>query len=162
MKFLLIISLFLSTFSLFLFHPMSLGLILLLQTIMMSIISGMMNSFWFSYILFLIMIGGMLILFIYMTSIASNEKFKYSNKLTIMFMTMNLMLISSIILDNYFINMLNSEMINFIKINSSFTMNKFINLPSSIIFYLLIIYLLITMIAVVKICLTNKGPLRQT
>jgi len=38
------------------------------------------RRFWFSYILFIIIIGGMLVLFIYITRLASNEIFSPSNK----------------------------------------------------------------------------------
>ena len=49
------------------------GLTLLIQTILVSIISGLITkTFWFSYILFLVFLGGILVLFIYVTSLASN------------------------------------------------------------------------------------------
>jgi hypothetical protein len=39
------------------------------------------TKFWFSYILFIIIIGGILVLFIYITRLASNEIFISSNKI---------------------------------------------------------------------------------
>nr|ALI86981.1 NADH dehydrogenase subunit 6 [Cryptolestes turcicus] len=55
---------FISLMFMFLNHPLSMGLMLLLQTICISILSGiMMINFWYSYMIFLIMIGGMLVLF---------------------------------------------------------------------------------------------------
>ena len=39
------------------------------------------KSFWFSYILFIIIIGGILVLFIYIRRLASNEIFSPSNKI---------------------------------------------------------------------------------
>jgi len=39
------------------------------------------RRFWFSYILFIIIIGGILVLFIYITRLASNEIFSPSNKI---------------------------------------------------------------------------------
>nr|YP_010352242.1 NADH dehydrogenase subunit 6 [Reticulitermes dabieshanensis]UOL50336.1 NADH dehydrogenase subunit 6 [Reticulitermes dabieshanensis] len=63
-------------------HPLAMGMMLLLQTMMTCMISGTMyKSFWFSYILFMIMIGGMLVLFMYMTSLASNEMFYPTSKM---------------------------------------------------------------------------------
>merc|ERR1712221_33590 len=60
-------------------HPLAIGLALLSQTILICLITGLSSSsFWFSYILFLIFLGGMLVLFIYVTSLASNEIFKPS------------------------------------------------------------------------------------
>nr|ALO76579.1 NADH deshydrogenase subunit 6 [Melyridae sp. 'Dasytidae' GENSP01] len=162
---LMIFSMFMSFCMIFLQHPLSLGMILLSQTLLTSLIINMINyNFWYSYILFLIMIGGMLILFIYMTSIASNEKFKISNLLIFMFTFMIMMIIMLMIMDNlYFnINSINFEMIPYNKnMNPNLSLNKYFNFPSYMIFYLSIIYLLITLIAVVKISNFNLGPLRQ-
>nr|ALO70701.1 NADH deshydrogenase subunit 6 [Medon apicalis] len=143
-------------------HPLSMGMILLSQTIMTSLISGMLYmNFWFSYILFLIMIGGMLVLFIYMTSIASNEIFKFSMKIMIM-MSMLMMLTMFMIyymdiFNNTYLNLNNTMIENYMNLS----LNKFINYPSNFILFLMIIYLFITLIAVVKITNMNSGPLRQ-
>nr|AEP27470.1 NADH dehydrogenase subunit 6 [Liophloeus tessulatus] len=153
----------LSMILIFLNHPLSLGLILLLQTILISLITGILNlNFWFSYILFLIMIGGMLILFIYMTSIASNEKFKFSKNL--MFMS-NFMLISTLIFywnKEFHINKMNiSNSININTYNINLSMNKFFNYPNMMMIIMLMIYLLITLIAIVKITQSKMGTLRS-
>nr|UBS93988.1 NADH dehydrogenase subunit 6 [Saperda tetrastigma] len=157
------LSISLSLIFIFLTHPLSLGLILLLQTTLIALLSGSMSyNFWFSYILFLIMIGGMLILFIYMTSVASNEKFKFSSKLTVMFITSMspLLLLFS---DFFFFNkMSNIDLINqSTNFWFSLTLNKFINWPQNLIFTMMIIYLFITLIMIVKITNINYGPLRQ-
>nr|APX39226.1 NADH dehydrogenase subunit 6 [Chrysolina vernalis] len=149
----------------FLKHPMSLGLILLIQTIMISSITGMMNyNFWFSYILFLIMVGGMLILFVYMTSVASNEKFKFSTKLlnVIFFSTMIFMffIFTDQFYYSFYLNMLDMMNQNYIK-NNNLSMNKYMNFPNNIIIYMMIMYLFITLIMVVKITSYHYGPLRQ-
>nr|YP_010238975.1 NADH dehydrogenase subunit 6 [Megalinus hunanensis]QTE20690.1 NADH dehydrogenase subunit 6 [Megalinus hunanensis] len=144
-------------------HPLSMGLILLFQTIMISLISGLlMFNFWFSYILFLIMVGGMLILFIYMTSIASNEKFKYSNKITMILLISFLISLYLMFKDKFIFNLMNLNNES-LEINNSMNlmMSKFINWPNNILIFMLIIYLFITLIAVVKIADNNNGPLRQ-
>nr|YP_009440945.1 NADH dehydrogenase subunit 6 [Sinodendron yunnanense]AKN01382.1 NADH dehydrogenase subunit 6 [Sinodendron yunnanense] len=151
-----------STMIILLNHPFSLGAILLCQTLIVALITGLMSyNFWYSYMLFLIMIGGMLVLFIYMTSVASNEKFKYSNKVFFM----SLMIIIPVIilflsLDPFFSYMNNQ---NFMNSNNyiNFSLIKFINMPTSLILASVIIYLFITLIAVVKITDINFGPLRQ-
>nr|ARH53789.1 NADH dehydrogenase subunit 6 [Cortodera humeralis] len=150
---------------LFLNHPLSFGLILLIQTILISLITGVMNlNFWFSYILFLIMIGGLLILFIYMTSIASNEKFKFSNKILNFIMLMILFNLTIYFTDSYLFsfNLDNFDLVNqnnFYQNNIS--MSKFLNWPNNLMIYLMILYLLITLIVVVKITKIKFGPLRQ-
>nr|ARH54257.1 NADH dehydrogenase subunit 6 [Cucujus haematodes] len=162
MNIMISLSMTLTFLFLFMNHPLSFGIILLLQTILISLISGYISSnFWYSYILFLIMVGGMLVLFIYMTSIASNEKFKFSSKLFMMtaLYPVTLILIS---MDKFFINYNNSnELINMENLNFSFSMNKYMNWPTNMLYLMMIIYLFITLIAVVKITNIKYGPLRQ-
>nr|WKU84068.1 NADH dehydrogenase subunit 6 [Orthoprosopa multicolor] len=151
-------------------HPLSMGLMLLIQTIMICCITGLMTkSFWFSYILFLIFVGGMLVLFIYVTSLASNEMFSLSMKMTTMFI-INTMLLMLVILfmDKLILmfNSLNNEMISLTNLNSyikenSMNLNKLYNYPTNMITILLINYLLITLIATVKITKLFYGPLRS-
>nr|YP_009971718.1 NADH dehydrogenase subunit 6 [Thesaurus albertalleni]QNG56428.1 NADH dehydrogenase subunit 6 [Thesaurus albertalleni] len=147
---------------LFMNHPLSFGLILLIQTILTMFITGMMSlNFWYSYILFLIMIGGMLVLFMYMTSIASNEKFKFSLNLTYLFLMSFLILPLTLLMNNN-IKYFNE---NFISQNKSsmyqLSMNKYMYMPSMMIYLMIIIYLFITLIAIVKITNISYGPLRQ-
>nr|YP_006576014.1 NADH dehydrogenase subunit 6 [Cucujus clavipes]ACZ58539.1 NADH dehydrogenase subunit 6 [Cucujus clavipes] len=162
MNIMISLSMTLTFMFLFMNHPLSFGIILLLQTILISLISGYISSnFWYSYILFLIMVGGMLVLFIYMTSIASNEKFKFSSKLFMLmaFYPLTLIFIS---MDSFFINSNNSnELLNLENLNFSFSMNKYMNWPTNMLYLMMIIYLFVTLIAVVKITNINYGPLRQ-
>nr|QXJ79791.1 NADH dehydrogenase subunit 6 [Suinzona cyrtonoides] len=149
----------------FLKHPLSLGLILLIQTIIISMLTGMMNyNFWFSYILFLIMIGGMLILFIYMTSIASNEKFKFNFKLFMFFSLMMILILIFLSMDKFYVSLMLQPLDvmnqNLIK-NNYLSMNKYLNYPNILILYTMIIHLFITLIMVVKITNIHYGPLRQ-
>uniref|UniRef100_A0AAU7YTQ0 NADH-ubiquinone oxidoreductase chain 6 n=2 Tax=Cheilosia TaxID=173981 RepID=A0AAU7YTQ0_9MUSC len=151
-------------------HPLSMGMMLLIQTIMICCISGLMTkSFWFSYILFLIFIGGMLVLFIYVTSLASNEMFSFSMKMS-MIMVINLIIMIFIIffMDKMILmfNSMNNEMSSIININSyitenSLNLNKLYNYPTNMITIMLINYLLITLIATVKITKLFYGPLRS-
>nr|YP_010010515.1 NADH dehydrogenase subunit 6 [Callosobruchus maculatus]YP_010876301.1 NADH dehydrogenase subunit 6 [Bruchus pisorum]QOH99483.1 NADH dehydrogenase subunit 6 [Callosobruchus maculatus]WHE17352.1 NADH dehydrogenase subunit 6 [Bruchus pisorum] len=150
----------------FLNHPLSMGMILLIQTILTALMTGLMNyNFWFSYILFLIMIGGMLILFIYMTSIASNEKFKFSMKmLNMMIINFSILMLLILFMDQYFFSTNLQTMDFFMKdtyINYYLSLNKYFNYPNNLILYLMINYLLITLIMVVKITNINYGPMRQ-
>nr|YP_010309818.1 NADH dehydrogenase subunit 6 [Oenas fusicornis]UMR54935.1 NADH dehydrogenase subunit 6 [Oenas fusicornis] len=144
-------------------HPLSLGIVLLIQTTIISLISGKFCiNFWFSYILFLIMIGGMLILFIYMTSIASNEKFKINFKT----MTLFIMLISSttILLMIKLLPDLSikNNMLSFYNNQLEISMIKYTYLPLNLLLTFMIIYLFITLIAIVKIIDINHGPLRPS
>nr|ANJ70296.1 NADH dehydrogenase subunit 6 [Acilius sulcatus] len=167
----LMFNLILTMIFLFLNHPMSMGLVLMLQTILIALMTGLFSySFWFSYILFLIMIGGMLILFIYMTSLASNEMFNFSKKIMIVSLTFIIMIIIlTFMIDNSLINSLfkNSNIIEFYnnmifyKNENIISLNNIYNKPNFMITLMLINYLFLTLIAVVKITNMNYGPLRQ-
>nr|AUJ22851.1 NADH dehydrogenase subunit 6 [Ignelater luminosus] len=149
----------------FLEHPLSMGLILLIQTTSIALITGLMShNFWFSYILFMIMIGGMLVLFIYMTSVASNEKFMFSNSLMIMMIMALASMIMMIMIDQFltYQNSANMDMKTFSKeIMYTLTMSKYLNFPLNSWMITLIVYLLMALIAVVKITNITYGPLRQ-
>nr|AVN67453.1 NADH dehydrogenase subunit 6 [Gyna caffrorum] len=143
-------------------HPLAMGLILLLQTSIIAIITGTMSqAFWFSYILFLIFIGGMLVLFIYITSLASNELFSMSTKLFIL--TTILFPITIWLFYQVNFTLQNNETYTLYVMNSmtNFPLIKLYNLPTSIITIMLALYLFLTLIAVVKITNIFKGPLRQ-
>nr|QAY82026.1 NADH dehydrogenase subunit 6 [Omophoita sp. REN-2018] len=152
--------------SLFIFlnHPLSCGLILLIQVILTSLITGLISTFWYSYILFLIMIGGMLILFIYMTSIASNEKFKLNNKLIISLLILMTLMTIIFMIDKYYMNIINNiQDMTFFYSNSNFkfSLNKYFNKNNNILMIMMMTYLLITLILVVKITNFKYGSLRQ-
>nr|AQP29016.1 NADH dehydrogenase subunit 6 [Bulbitermes sp. D TB-2017] len=142
-------------------HPMAMGLMLLTQTIMVCLISGTMyKSFWFSYILFMIMIGGMLVLFMYMTSLASNEMFSPSNK----------MLMPALIIMPVLAYMM-PTLTNSKEMNNHSTMTENEITTTTTVMYnqmmgtvttMLVIYMLLTLIVVVNIINVSKGPLRHT
>nr|YP_010894856.1 NADH dehydrogenase subunit 6 [Amiota setosa]WJW73369.1 NADH dehydrogenase subunit 6 [Amiota setosa] len=151
-------------------HPLSMGLMLLIQTTLICLLTGLMTkNFWYSYILFLIFMGGMLVLFIYVTSLASNEMFNLSIKLMLFSSIMLLILIMiSLIIDKpllmFFTN--NNEMDSLINnytyfMENSLSLNKLYNYPTNLITILLMNYLLITLIIIVKITKMFKGPLRM-
>lgn len=169
-KHLLLISTFLNSL-LFLIskHPLGLGLILILQTLLISILSGVNNlNFWFSYILFLIFVGGLLILFIYVISLASNEIFNFSLKIFFNKITLLVLFIFCIyFFDLYLINFFNKnlELIKFenlkiLNLESTEILNKIYNFPRRIITIILIIYLFLCLIAICKIINIFEGPLR--
>nr|UYI30635.1 NADH dehydrogenase subunit 6 [Aquatica sp. q XF-2022] len=142
-------------------HPLSMGMILLIQTLLIAMWIGSLSmNFWYSYILFIIMVGGMLILFIYMTSVASNEKFKLSKISFILIIP----IMSTLLLKDKLIPNMNSMNIDIlIKNKFLFTMslNKFLMYPMILMSMTVIIYLLIALIAVSKITNIKSGPLRK-
>nr|YP_009240870.1 NADH dehydrogenase subunit 6 [Pseudargyria interruptella]AJZ71900.1 NADH dehydrogenase subunit 6 [Pseudargyria interruptella] len=157
----------------FLTHPLSMGLMILFQTLMICLISGMLiQTYWFSYILFLTFLGGLLVLFIYVTSIASNEMFISSMKMKNFFFIslLAIMLISYINSNNlkWMNNMNNFDMNNlfnsflFFNNENKINLSKLYNNQTFMLMMMMIIYLFITLIAVTKITNIFYGPLRQS
>nr|YP_010709561.1 NADH dehydrogenase subunit 6 [Rhagonycha tibetana]WCS40157.1 NADH dehydrogenase subunit 6 [Rhagonycha tibetana] len=165
MMFLVLIIVFIAMIPLFISHPLTMGLTLLIQTILIALITGFMSfNFWISYLLFLVMVGGMLILFMYMTSIASNEKFIFSKFLMILtFMYFSMSMIFWILKSDQIIYwMKNSDSMELLKFSLyEYSPNKYFINNSKFILIILIIYLFITLIAIVNISSNNFGPLRQ-
>nr|YP_010429045.1 NADH dehydrogenase subunit 6 [Limenitis sulpitia]USO21467.1 NADH dehydrogenase subunit 6 [Limenitis sulpitia] len=172
------LKMFLSTFLIsisillyFINHPLAMGILILIQTLLTCLISGMLiNTYWFSYILFLIFLGGLLVLFIYVSSVASNELFKihFSEKFSYIYIIF--IMIFSILYKNNLIWMnfsFNDEMINFFYSNLffnneyNFNLSKLYNKQNYFLMMMLIIYLFITLIAIVKITNIFFGPLRS-
>nr|YP_010882151.1 NADH dehydrogenase subunit 6 [Lopaphus sphalerus]WID87065.1 NADH dehydrogenase subunit 6 [Lopaphus sphalerus] len=138
-------------------HPLSMGLMIILQTTIISMMTGMMfKSFWFSYILFLMYVGGMMVLFIYMTSLMPNMMFSLSNK-NIIIMILSIMIMIMIEKKNL---MMNSDMM--MMINKQAMLMKMYNYPMNMLVITTVLYLLFTMITVFKITELNSGPLRMT
>nr|YP_009409429.1 NADH dehydrogenase subunit 6 [Anoplocnemis curvipes]ASH96380.1 NADH dehydrogenase subunit 6 [Anoplocnemis curvipes] len=140
-------------------HPISMGITIIMQTLIVSMIVGLsMGSFWFSYIIMITMLSGMLVLFIYMASVASNEKFYTSIKL-ITFSTM--MIIMGIIMqlftenqDNEFMMILSNTPTETLSLNSLFNCKfKYITMT-------MVLYLFFTMVTVSSIVNISEGPLR--
>nr|UPL65361.1 NADH dehydrogenase subunit 6 [Meschia woodwardi] len=143
----------LSIIFLFVSHPLAMGLIIILQTTTISIITGLMlKSFWFSYIIMIIMLSGMLVLFIYMASIASNEKMMFSFKLLFTFMIMMMLLMSEIY---------STEEYKLMNMNNYLSMTLNVLFNNVMITIIMILYLFFTMIVVSKIVNIHEGPLRM-
>nr|YP_009485731.1 NADH dehydrogenase subunit 6 [Scipinia horrida]AVZ00867.1 NADH dehydrogenase subunit 6 [Scipinia horrida] len=156
----IIMSIMISLTFIFLKHPLSMGFALILQTITISMITGqLINNFWFSYILLITMLSGALVLFIYMASIASNEKFHTSIK---MMMLLTLMLITMYLyMDNKLIK--TAPMMETISLNNNqmISLTMLFNMNNMMITILIVSYLFLTMIAISYIVNVFEGPLRM-
>nr|YP_010292360.1 NADH dehydrogenase subunit 6 [Heniocha dyops]ULO26098.1 NADH dehydrogenase subunit 6 [Heniocha dyops] len=157
----------------FLMHPLSMGLMILIQTFLICLLSGMIiKTYWFSYILFLTFLGGLLVLFIYVSSIASNELFSFNFKMKLFLIMCLIFMICLLILFNHNLkwinlNMNNPEMINYKEYmnlflnNNKINLNKLYNKQTFMLTFLMIIYLFIALITMVKITNIFYGPLRS-
>nr|AWK49451.1 NADH dehydrogenase subunit 6 [Penaeus sp. 1 SPS-2018] len=148
-----------------LLHPLAMGLMLLLQTVMICVTAGLsMNSFWFSYILFIIFLGAMLVLFIYVASLASNESFSFSTSLLLIFMMTAsvsfLMMFMDPMLMNTPLSVQQSSLINDQFSSTPTLLSSIYNYTTMNLTLFIVLYLLLTLIVVVKITNTFFGPLR--
>nr|YP_010564474.1 NADH dehydrogenase subunit 6 [Pisidia serratifrons]UZA47090.1 NADH dehydrogenase subunit 6 [Pisidia serratifrons] len=148
-------------------HPLSTGMTLLVQTTLMALYSGSMNhTFWNSYIMFLIFLGAMLILFIYVASLASNEKFSFNMKMLLLFFltwastsifsyfVLWTTMLQSVKIEPSYISNLNLESINQMMTSSLY------EIPNFQFTIFIISYLLLTLLIIVKIMNMKKLPLR--
>nr|APC61813.1 NADH dehydrogenase subunit 6 [Papilio dardanus] len=161
-----------SIMMLFLNHPLSMGLMILIQTLIICLLSGMLiNSYWFSYILFLVFLGGLLVLFIYVSSVASNELFNMNfflkMSLFISFLLISFISVYEMLNLNWLNFSFNYEMKNFMNFfiffnnENNINLSKLYNNQTHFMMMMLIIYLFITLVAIVKITNIFFGPLRS-
>ena len=134
------------------FHPIFMSLILILASFLIRRLALYINISWFFYLLVLVFLGGVIILIIYISTLATNEKFfvfNLKNKQFIGLVTISLLNIIGLVAfssfnkvpqSNFMPNIL-YEAINF----------------NSILF--LMLYLLLTMICIVKLVKFETGPL---
>ncbi|NP_150611.1 NADH dehydrogenase subunit 6 (mitochondrion) [Limulus polyphemus] len=133
------------------YHPIMMIMNLILTTILVSLMTTLlMKTSWFSYTLFLIMLGGMLVVFIYIASLAPNESFKMLTKIPLLIILSMPLLFTTI----SFKTSIYPEMYK-ISISKIFS-----NLPMLTTLFL-VTFLLITLIAVVKITKISQGPIRH-
>nr|UZT26996.1 NADH dehydrogenase subunit 6 [Euwallacea similis] len=164
MSFLLIMNCTLSILMMFFKHPLSKGYMLLMLTISTALSASLSHlNAWFGYILFLIMIGGMLVAFIYMTSIASNEKFNFPKMKMLLALTLFITITIFIFQNQEYIltnsmSILSSQETN---LNNSLFLSKLFSKPLSQLPLALMSYLLLTLIMVTKMTEFSKGPIRQ-
>lgn len=160
MKIIITLIIILSFNFFFIKHPLSIGLILFFQTILSCLICRFyLSSYLFSYILFLIFIGGILILFIYISRIASNEKFFFSFKLIILDFLFLILINIFDIIDLKILNIKNNIII-YIN-HDRFIIIKLYIIPSGIIILILTIFLLFVLIVVINILTINISTLRR-
>nr|YP_010373103.1 NADH dehydrogenase subunit 6 [Teredorus bashanensis]UPH84314.1 NADH dehydrogenase subunit 6 [Teredorus bashanensis] len=162
MKLIMITSMMMNSIFMHTKQPMNMIIITLMQTTMMMYMMSMKSlSSWFNYLLMIIFVGGMMVLFIYITSVAPNEKTKISKKMIPTFMMMTMI---TLMLNNE--SMINEKTSLMMNINENTTyqimLNKMFNKPMYYLSITMMMYLFIALIAVNKITNLTKGPLRKS
>nr|YP_010546427.1 NADH dehydrogenase subunit 6 [Nerita histrio]QWS05787.1 NADH dehydrogenase subunit 6 [Nerita chamaeleon]UYI29943.1 NADH dehydrogenase subunit 6 [Nerita histrio] len=141
-------------------QPLSLGLCIMMISLFWCILLGLTYSSWFSYVLFLIYVGGLLVMFVYVAALAPNTLFSSLKSLSGIMMVSTFMLILSIALTPKDLSFLSdiSSLDHF-----SENMKTGILMVSSSNISMLIglgLILLMNLLAVVKVCYYQQGPLR--
>jgi len=142
----------------FIFHPLAIIFVLIIQTTLISLIIYFLTQFpWFSYTLILVFLGGILILFIYISNIASNEIFKPNLKIFIPLLRAPFItFLVKNFPQNYRKERNNIEAFDFSNLIVLKPYSDSI-LPVTI---LIALYIILTLLAVVKISKIAQGPLR--
>jgi hypothetical protein len=131
-------------------HPISLGLVLIFYSLLIGVARIMIRAPWFFYLLVLVFLGGVIILIIYIRTLAANEKFRAPTSFRVFILIFIIIGASFTIISYNYRN------------KTSFNINIVINLyeySNGSLSIFLITYLLITMICVVKLVKFEKGPL---
>nr|YP_010478239.1 NADH dehydrogenase subunit 6 [Nesophrosyne sp. 281 GMB-2012]UVI59683.1 NADH dehydrogenase subunit 6 [Nesophrosyne sp. 281 GMB-2012] len=153
MKFMIIFS----SYTLVLKTPMSMGIMLLVLTSTSTILMAhILTTAWIPMIMFLMFIGGLLILFMYMSSIASNEKFS-----TNILLTMIPIIAMTMPMEGVMVETMMDESLSSCMLIDGISMTKIYNKKTFIITIFMFMYLLMSMIVVTKIIKIFKGPLRS-
>jgi len=137
-------------------HPVALVVVILIQTTACCLfLISFYTTRWFSFILFLIFLGGVIVLFIYIASLASNEKFiaEYKNWIAL-FIATSLFIVLFVFTQN------NQTTTSHFYHESEGLINIYIKSTSAIT-RITILYLLLILVVVVKITSKFEGPLRN-
>lgn len=127
--------------------PIHLGLTILIIALSTSIIFALINSSWIAFLLFLIYVRGILVIFAYFIAISPNIETNFTKPIFLIIPTLLIFIIIRTTI--YSINT------NFIS-----NTNTFYSLSNGSTLIILALTLLLTIIIVVKITSSNKGPLR--
>nr|QHD26810.1 NADH dehydrogenase subunit 6 [Melo melo] len=141
-------------------QPLSLGLTIMLSTLFMCMVSSMTLSSWYGYILFLIYVGGLLVMFAYVAALSPNVLF--GSGMPLLVFCLFTILFSVTI---WFYPFIDLSFIDNVNNYSNFMLVKVFGVEMvsphmiSILIGLALI-LLINLIVVVKICYYQRASLR--
>nr|YP_010400365.1 NADH dehydrogenase subunit 6 [Drupina grossularia]UQS76064.1 NADH dehydrogenase subunit 6 [Drupina grossularia] len=141
-------------------QPLSLGLVIMLCTLLMCMVSAITLSSWYGYILFLIYVGGLLVMFAYVAALSPNVLFGSGAPLlffVLSLFTFLLVLYACTFIDISFLDYFNEmNKSKFLKVYGT----EMVSPQMTSILIGLAIILLINLIVVVKICYYTHASLR--
>nr|YP_009710403.1 NADH dehydrogenase subunit 6 [Ampithoe lacertosa]QFX74905.1 NADH dehydrogenase subunit 6 [Ampithoe lacertosa] len=145
-------------------HPLMMGFTLMTSSVIYAVMLYLLNSSsWLMYILIMIFVSGVMVMFIYMASLSSNEPMTFSLslflKMTLMFMLpMLFFILTKQLKTNYLVSPLMNQ---FFKPQSMELIYKTYNKIMLETTVMLTVYLFIVLVVAVKIVNNFKVPLRS-
>nr|WNO18572.1 NADH dehydrogenase subunit 6 [Neolepetopsis sp.] len=142
-------------------QPLSLGLNIMTMILFLSILIAIHSSSWYAYTLFLVYVGGLLVMFAYVASMMPNTMFSKPKSL-IPFLIPSILLsltVSFSLSPSSSSTQLSGQTLASYW-SSAMTPTYLISSHSYFIMFFLALMLFIVLLAVVKICLNQQGPLR--
>nr|YP_009509691.1 NADH dehydrogenase subunit 6 [Penion chathamensis]AXF46294.1 NADH dehydrogenase subunit 6 [Penion chathamensis]AXF46307.1 NADH dehydrogenase subunit 6 [Penion chathamensis] len=141
-------------------QPLSLGLVIMMSTLLMCFISAVTLSSWYGYILFLIYVGGLLVMFAYVAALSPNVLFGSGTPMLVFSI-----LVFPLAAIFYFYPLIDLSSIGYFHIFSELKFLKMygVEMVSPQMISILIglaIILLINLIVVVKVCYYQHASLR--
>nr|WNO18599.1 NADH dehydrogenase subunit 6 [Paralepetopsis sp.] len=145
----------------FIVSPLTMGFAVILTACITAVLMGTFISSWYAYALFLIYVGGLLIMFMYVSTLIPNTFFfSMSNMPVIVF----IVLTSYMFISSFWYKETISTTTDSAMLNQSWELTEYpvflTTSGSHSIMILLAIILLINLLSIVKICYNHKGPLR--
>nr|YP_009236622.1 NADH dehydrogenase subunit 6 [Hormaphis betulae]AMJ17087.1 NADH dehydrogenase subunit 6 [Hormaphis betulae]QNO35887.1 NADH dehydrogenase subunit 6 [Hormaphis betulae] len=153
----LILSIYLTTMK----SPLKSNLIILLQAISLTLMMNLINkTSWISFMIFILYVGGLMIIFLYISSIAFNEinvnKNNYKSLITKLMLTfMSFMLI------NHLFNWENQNYENNLNFEDNFYFMNMFMMPNNLMIYFIMLILFFMLILIIWLLKNKKGPIRQ-
>nr|QBC73154.1 NADH dehydrogenase subunit 6 [Bayerotrochus teramachii] len=141
-------------------QPLTLGLCVMLMSLFSCILIAFCVSSWFGYVLFLIYVGGLLVMFAYVSALAPNSFFSGFKSLVLFFVVVMVLMLISVAV--YFKTSDFSVWGDFFSLSKDHVVvGGLLISPSSIsLMVALGVILLINLLAVVKVCYYQQGALR--
>nr|BAN81983.1 NADH dehydrogenase subunit 6 [Sepia pharaonis] len=142
-------------------QPLSLGFMLMLNVVCISGLMGVVVFSWYGYMIFLIYVGGMLVMFMYIISLVPNLIF-LSSKVMLYFFVIyfSYFLVNYMFMKEFISEEVKNNMVTNYSSISCMTSDIILMVDSFICYMLLGVVLLFVLISVVKICYYCEGPLR--
>lgn len=142
-------------------QPLSLGFMLILLTLCVRGLVGIITFSWYGYLLFLVYIGGLLVMFMYVISLIPNLIFLSSKVFSYFFFIFFIFMLTNFFVSKDIISVDIKDLLLFEYNSTRIRGGSMIIIYDNFLCYLLLgAILLLVLISVVKICYYCEGPLR--